>query len=181
MQQYRVLYTLIEGPDDERFVNNVVIKLLKEKYSWIQPYQYAKKSPIQICRFIRSIKGMNADYIFFADIDLAPCVTSKKERILEKYSELENDKIVIVRAEIESWYLAGLDGLKQGQLRISTFNNTDRVTKEKFDEIKHPRFASKIDFMIEILKHYSIDIAQNQNTSFRYFLSKHCKYQESKH
>jgi hypothetical protein len=116
---------------------------------------------------------MKADYIFLRDMDMAACVTLQKERTQEIYTELDGNRLIIVRTEIESWYLAGLDESKQNKLKIPIYNHTDNVTKEQLDSLKPKPFVSRIDFMIEILKHYSVDTAQNQNTSFNYFFSKH--------
>ena len=82
-------------------------------------------------------------------------------------------KIIVVVKEIESWYLAGLDNKVCKQLKIKNFPNTEKVTKEEFNSLIPKKFTSRIDFMLEILKNFSIEIAKKKNTSFRYFVEKY--------
>ena len=112
---------------------------------------------------------MNADYLFFGDIDNFPCITEKKSRIIEKFGErLDINKIYIVIKEIESWYLAGLDDAKLRKLNINeTIDNTNNITKEDFERLM-PNRASKIDFMQRIIELYDIDTAKTKNESFNY-------------
>ena len=126
----------------------------------------------KVDNFIRSIRAMGADYIYLADINDYPCITAKKGEIQRKYKNIDCNKIVIVVREIESWYLAGLDIMACNKLRISTFSNTNDVSKEKFNNLIPKEFTSRIDFMLEILKNFSIEIAKHKNTSFQYFLNK---------
>jgi hypothetical protein len=72
--------------------------------------------------------------------------------------------------EIESWYLAGPESaylLQQGiHLESGT---TDSLTKEMFNQLIPPRM-SRIEFLNEILRHYSLDLGVSRNASFRYFV-----------
>ncbi|MDZ7724802.1 MAG: hypothetical protein U5R06_18855 [candidate division KSB1 bacterium] len=74
--------------------------------------------------------------------------------------------------EIESWYLAGLAEKKQRQLKIKPFKDTNDLTKEQFNQQIPNSFDSRIDFMVELLKNYSIEIAQIRNKSFSYFINR---------
>ena len=49
-------------------------------------------------------------------------------------------------------------------------DTTDTVTKEQFYNLMPKKFDSKIDFMREILKNFSIEIAKKKNKSFKYFV-----------
>ncbi|MHC4361138.1 MAG: hypothetical protein ACYSTN_10185, partial [Planctomycetota bacterium] len=82
-----------------------------------------------------------------------------------------NNVIVIVK-EIESWYLAGLDSKNCKKLGIKVFRKTDNITKEQFDKLRPRKFNSRIDFMIEILKRFSMETAKRKNKSFDYFIAK---------
>ncbi len=75
--------------------------------------------------------------------------------------------------EIEGWLLAGLDEKATKKLKVSYFDNTQNITKEKFDQLIPKRFDSRIDFILEILKHFSIDVAKEKNKSFAYFVNKY--------
>jgi len=107
---YKLLFVLIEGNDDERFFNRILKTKLEEKYSAVSFYKHANVQNKKISNFLRSIKAMDADYIYVEDIDSVPCVTAKKRKIQDKVDCLDGDKIMVVIREIESWYLAGLDG-----------------------------------------------------------------------
>jgi hypothetical protein len=75
--------------------------------------------------------------------------------------------------EIESWYLAGLTDESIQKFKIRSFKTTDDITKEKFDNSIPKKFDSRIDFMLEILRYFSIEIANQKNKSFKYFDDKY--------
>jgi len=166
------LFIFVEGNDDERFFNRIVIPRLESKYSTIHIVKYSRLSADKISSYIRSIKAMGSDYIFVSDINNYPCISKKKKHICKNCREIEHDNIVIVVKEIESWYIAGLDEHISKKLRIKNVNCTDNITKEQFNSMIPDRY-SRIGFMIEILRNYSLDIAIRKNASFRYFAEKY--------
>lgn len=124
---------------------------------------------------LEAIKAMGADYLVIADYDCSPCVTFKKEWLHQHIKGLEPQRTRIVIEEIESWYAAGLDeqGLaKFGMPVLATLAATDRLTKEQFNEMVPMKYDSRIDFMMEILKIFSVETARRKNRSFEYFLRK---------
>ena len=80
---------------------------------------------------------------------------------------------MVVKKEIESWYLAGLDSAACKQLKLPLSRNTDKITKEKFENLMKKKFDSRRDFMVEVLKYFSIKEAKGKNASFKYFADKH--------
>lgn len=164
---------MVEGNDDERFFNAVIQPMLQERYSFITTYKYASVKKKKVSNFIRSIRDMQADYIFLADINNSPCVTNKKEKLQGKYENIDTNKIVIVIKEIESWYLAGLGKEACRRLGLSPVRTTENMTKEQFNARIPTRFTSRIDFMIEILSAFSAEEAKRKNHSFAYFMRKH--------
>jgi hypothetical protein len=74
--------------------------------------------------------------------------------------------------EIESWYLAGLTKNGSTQLGIAEITSTDHVDKDHFDRLRSKSFESRIDWMVEMLRHYSLTQAVARNGSLRYFVSK---------
>ena len=173
MSTYKILFIFVEGDDDERFFNEVLVPKFKEKYDDVKPIKYARWKKESVYKFIKSIKEMGADYIYLTDIDDSPCITVKKEEIQNKYKNINNDKVIVVVKEIESWYLAGLDNKACKQLKIKNFANTDNVTKEKFNALIPKKFTPRKNFMSEILKYFSIEIAKQKNKSFKYFVEKY--------
>jgi len=170
------LFIFVEGNNDERFFERVVKPKLEEKYNEVKLWKYAQVKDTKIDSFIKSIKAMKAEYIFVADINNTQCVTAKKQEIQSKFKEIDKNKIIVVVKEIESWYLAGLDSASCKQLKIRCVENTNSITKEQFRALIPKKFDSEIDFMLEILKLFSIEIAKQKNMSFRYFFEKYdCK------
>jgi hypothetical protein len=169
---YKILYILIEGNDDEWFFEHAIKPLLETKYQSIVLWQYAQKSTEKIQQLIRSIRRMKADYLFIGDIHDLPCVTAKREEILRRLSNIEAEKIRVVVKEIESWYLAGLNDKNAQNLTGTTFMATDEITKEKFDPLVPKKYDSRVAFMHQILNNFSIDEARDRNVSFRYFIEK---------
>ena len=173
MPTYKLLFIWVEGDDDERFFNKVLVPKFLRKYSGVKIIKYATMKREKVDNFIKSIKAMGADYIYLTDINNSPCVTAKKEEMQKKHPNIDKNKIIVVIKEIESWYLAGLDNKVCRQLKINNFADTDNVTKEKFNALIPKKFTSRIDFMSEILKKFSIEIAKQKNNSFQYFVEKY--------
>lgn len=124
---------------------------------------------------LEAIKAMGADYLLIADYDCSPCVTSKKEWLHQHIRGVEPERARIVIEEIESWYAAGIDeqGIAQfGMSALAALAGTDSLTKEQFNEMVPDKFDSRIDFMMEILKIFSVETARRKNRSFDYFLRK---------
>ena len=170
---YNPLYIFVEGPDDARFVKQVLMPVLSKQYNHIQVQEYAEEKPEKIDGFIKSIDSLGGSYILLCDMDRNPCVTHKIQKTLEKYKRLDGRKgVFVVIKEIESWYLAGLDDNASDELKIKKLSNTNDITKEQFNSMKPGGFRSRIDFMMEVLKRFSIDQARNKNESFDYFMSK---------
>jgi len=170
---YKQLFLFLEGEDDKRLFESILKQIFEKTYDYVTIIQYSQQKYEKINNFLRSIKCMRAEYIFTHDFNDSPCITERKRRILEKYKEInEKDKIAIIIKEIESWYLAGLDDKNAQKLTNHTFISTENITKEKFDSYRSNKFDSRIDFMVEILKYFSIETTKQKNNSFRYFADK---------
>ena len=170
---YKRLFIWVEGGDDIRFFNRIIKPVLEKKYSLVEVRSYATLKREKVDNFLKSIKAMDADYIFAADINDTPCITAKKQEIQDKLKNIDEDNIAVVIKEVESWYLAGLDDADSRNLRIRTLSNTDNITKEQFNSMIPKIFDSRIDFVLEILKCFSIQMAKRKNKSFKYFVKKH--------
>ena len=170
---YKRLFIWVEGRDDELFFNIVIKPLFKQRYDQVEVRTYAEKPKEYINNFVKSIEAMQADYIFTTDINSALCVTRRKQNTQKMYRRLEADNIIVIEKEIESWYLAGLEdtGLTEGGLPV--LKNTDTLAKEQFEQLMPRRFDSRIDFMIEALKIFSLEIAKRKNRSLKYFVEKY--------
>lgn len=162
----------VEGINDARFFDWVM-----SRYYKLYPIPYQQKKNRLISKYIEQAKAKeDQDYVFLADLDSHSftCVTSKKNKRMDEYSTLDDtNRIIIVKEEIESWYIAGIceecpDDIKS----ISVPDNTENFTKEDFEEIIPPRFSSTIDFMIEIGKCFDLNSAKTRNDSFNRLIKK---------
>jgi len=171
------LFIMVEGEDDVRFFGRLIKPLIASRYDSVEIIPYACIKREKVNRFLKSVILMKNDYIFVADIDNERSVRDKKQILYYRFSEIDGGKIVIVIREIESWYYAGISGSLATELGITETGNTDDLTKEDFN-VRIPRkFDSRIDFMFEILKSFSLETAAKKNTSFRFFVERYQVYE----
>ncbi|PWB49859.1 MAG: hypothetical protein C3F06_13645 [Candidatus Methanoperedenaceae archaeon] len=170
--QYKRLFILIEGDDDEKIFQRIIKPIFEKKYDHVMLWKYAQEKDDKIFKFIKSIESMDADYICVADINGSPCVTDRKQRLHKDIKNIEKEKIVVVKKEIESWYLSGLNETSSKKLKVKSFVNTEHITKKQFNDLIPKIFDSRIDFMSEILKFFCMNTAKMKNESFKYFIEK---------
>lgn len=185
MDIYSELFVFVEGSDDERFINSIALPIWEKKYNNVKIIRYACKPVSDITSIISVLKKRKScDYIFICDMDAKGdtlmCITSRKNKKKEKFKNiLDIDKILVVKEEIESWYLSILIGHKTNNYRIKDYDklknygSTENVTKEEFRKLIPKRFDSISDFMIEILKEVSLDRDAITNNSLNYFFRKY--------
>jgi hypothetical protein len=161
------LYILVEGDDDLRFVEQIVIPKLSSRYDFIQSWKYAQEKAEKVNAFLRSIKSMGADYLFLGDLNAYSCFPKKRQALLRRFKQLDRRQALIVVREIEGWYLAGLEN--RNPLRVRVPADTSNLTKEQFNSAMPNRFDSRIDYMLEILTFFDINKATKRNPSFHYF------------
>ena len=169
----QILYILVEGPDDERFVERIIKPLIERKFSSVPIIRYARMSPSKVRNLLRSIHKQNDGYLLFADFDGDSCITSRKTNVINKFNFLNDNRIIIVKQEIESWYYAGLSGRACRTIGIRKLDKTDNLNKEQFISLISEKFPDVDNCMIEILNYFELEEAKKKNSSFAYFLRKH--------
>jgi len=167
------LFIWVEGPDDVRFFEAIIKPKFLRKYCFVEVRQYADMKKGKLCSFVKSIIAMGGDYIFSGDINQAPCVNIRKEKLRERYNILDENRIIIIIKEIESWYLAGITNDFARKYKIKLANRTEQIVKEQFKKLIPKKFDSKTDFLVEILKIFSTIEAMGKNTSFKYLIDKY--------
>jgi hypothetical protein len=100
-------------------------------------------------------------------------VRDKKQILYCRFNQIDGSNIVIVIREIESWYLAGLPPDTARRMGVHTSDTTDNLTKEDFNRMIPAVYDSRIDFMFEILKFFSVEYAAKKNRSFDYFVHRY--------
>lgn len=170
----KILLILLEGNDDKRFFEKIIVPLLEKKYDKIRIWKYAQQKHEKILNLIKTIRRqINSEIIYVSDINKAPCITAKKQEIINCFSNfLTNEDILVVVKEIESWYLSGLNDTALIALNIrQTFDNTDNITKKVFNSLI-PKGRTRTELMIKMLKFFDIELGKKKNKSFRYFMEK---------
>ena len=171
--EYSRLFILVEGDDDERFIERIIKHLLIDKYHDIRVWQYSRQKKEKTASLLRSISQMGADYIFIRDINSSPCISERKETVLHAFPHvLDAKRVQITVKEIESWYLAGLCDSDCMRLLQKPIHNTDSLTKEQFNSLIPSQYDSRIHFIQDILSCYSIGTAKQKNKSFKYFMER---------
>ncbi|NMB77810.1 MAG: hypothetical protein GYA23_01800 [Methanomicrobiales archaeon] len=165
------LFILVEGEDDIRFFGRIIKPLLAPSYLSVEIIPYACIKREKVSKFLRSVSLMNNDYIFVADIDQERSVRDKKQILYYRFSDIDGRSIVVVIREIESWYLAGISPDTAQELGVADVPHTNHLTKEDFNAMIPQHFDSRIDFMFEILKSFSLETAIRKNDSFRFFFN----------
>jgi len=164
---------MVEGEDDIRFFGRIIKPLFVTRYDSVEIIPYASIKRSKVNNFLKSVRIMKNDYIFVADIDTERSVRDKKQLLYYHFSHVEGSSIVVVIKEIESWYYAGLSDESAQNLAVPDLSFTDELTKEDFNRLIPRKYDSRIDFMFEILKYFSIDTARQKNHSFRFFINRY--------
>jgi hypothetical protein len=167
------LFIMVEGEDDVRFFGRIVKPLLAPRYDSIEIVPYASIKREKVNKFLQSVSMMKNDYIFAADIDFEHSVRDKKQVLYYRFSNLDGGSMVIVIREIESWYYAGITSSRAQELGVQDPASTNDLTKEDFNALIPRRFDSRIDFMFEILKSFSLATAARKNDSFHFFVTRY--------
>ena len=142
---YKQLIIFVEGRDDMEFFTKIIKPIFEKTYNWVEIRQYARFKKEYIIEFIKNIKSTGNDYIYVTDINRATCITAKKQKEQNIIKNIDEDKIIIVIREIESWYLAGLDDEDSEKLKINSLKSTNDINKEQFNKLISDKFGSKID------------------------------------
>jgi hypothetical protein len=167
------LFIMVEGEDDVRFFGRIIKPLFVSRYDSIEIIPYASIKRIKVNNFLKSVRQMNNDYIFVADIDSERSVRDKKQILYCHFNNISGHCIVIVVKEIESWYYAGLSATSARDIGVEECAETDDMFKEDFNLLMPRHFDSRIDFMFEILKSFSLESAVLKNRSFKFFVERY--------
>ena len=95
-----------------------------------------------------------------------------QKRINELGNEVGMDNIIIVKEEIESWILAGIDNRLVEYSEFAIPDNTENITKEDFEQILAKTSFGKGDLLYKLTYDFNFGLALKRNQSFKYFLNK---------
>ena len=163
-----MMYIFVEGIDDRRFVENIIVPAFKKSQRPIKVIEYSQKKTKDVIKLIQSFKINQSDYIFLADKDI-PTTTKKIEKTATKY-QCDKNKISIVVIEIEAWYLAGYKKLDKISKKIY-YNGTDNISKDYFKNLLKQKDI--LNIKLEILEEYDLKIGIQKNRSLSKFFNKY--------
>ncbi len=167
---FRRLIIFVEGTDDISFFEKIIKPILDNMYDDIRIISYSQKKIEKIDNYIKSIKSFG-EYFYVTDLNNSPCISFKKNIVLRQFKNIDEERIMVVVKEIESWYLAGLTENHLKKLKIKHYKEKDCISKEEFDRLA-PKSTSRKIFMHQILDLFSIKEAKKRNRSFEYFVRK---------
>lgn len=159
-------YIFVEGPDDKNFVETIINKNIDFKI-----FEYAVMKSDKINKMIKSFNSMGEEYIVLADLDEKDKEIRINE-VLERFGNIERERIFFSIQEIESWYLSGISEKYTNKYKVKTkiLSNTEKITKEKFQSIfKNTRDSIEI-VKLNLLEEFDIENAKSRNESLRLFL-----------
>lgn len=122
-------------------------------------------------------KDKTSDYVLISDLDshTHPCITErKKSRFNELNGEIDLNRIIIAKEEIESWFLAELNSELEIFEDFDDFESTELITKEDFEKIIAEKSIDKFEFFTQLKDYYDFDLALKRNNSLKYFFDKYC-------
>ena len=166
------IYVFVEGGDDLRFFQSVIKPELEKQYRSVHISSYKNQRKSELENLINNIHKNNMPYIFVADLDKKVCSTETKKFIKKQIPKIVDKQIIVVKHEIESWYVAGLEYKDASSLNVVYHTNTESITKEIFNSMITPDVRSRNLFLIKILEKFSIATAKKHNPSFAYFCDK---------
>jgi len=161
------LYIFIEGPNDIRFFEIVIKPLLSEYFECVQFYEYGTKTKKQVKTFLKALNNMGIKYIFVKDFDSSPCISKRKNDVINKFTHCPNELIQIVKVEIESWYAAGITDRLRKKIRCKDFSDCNKLTKDEFINNISTKHILQ-DILIEILNDYDLELAKKRNATLNY-------------
>ncbi|MDR0911615.1 MAG: hypothetical protein LBM96_03315 [Methanobrevibacter sp.] len=167
-----LLYIFVEGDDDEQLFNNIIVPNLVLSAIVVK---FSQASKVMINNLISEAKSKeNMDYVFVCDYDSKngyPCLTARKNHFLNEFRNLEENKMVIVDEEIESWYYCGINK-NEKIFNDLNFNISPNCSKEEFLNLFSSNTYFKRTYRMEILKTFDFKKAYSTNESFKYFIHK---------
>lgn len=168
----RKLLILIEGPTDKEFFEKIIKPPIeRQRELTVSLITYSEKTNRTVNKFIQSFLDMECECYLFRDFDQGPCFTQLRETLNQKFPLLNNENILIIKKEIESWILAGIsDELIIEVTQIEELKNTEKVSKEDFKALLESS-NSTTEIRSKILNEFDLKKAVQRNKTLRYILS----------
>jgi len=177
MSVNKVLNILVEGSQDEYFVERIVKPWLinKGKCKDINTFIYARRKKEIVENYIKATLEKKEEILCLTDSTHAPCISGRIEDLINNEIGPFNRKAIIVAVkEIESWYLAGFDYQCCRRLHIEYVPRTENIKKEDFHSIiARGKYKNRQACRAEMLRNFNVQLASERNASFYRLYSKY--------
>lgn len=166
------LVMFLEGPRDQVFYDQVLRPILEPSYDQVRAHPYACAPTEETNDYLKNLSGAMANdyqYIFLADNDNAPCFSARANEIRRKFPALDHSRLVIVRREIEGWFVAGANARSVARMHIRKIY-CEELTKEQFLAGIPKAFESApAAWYVELAKGYQYNKGCANSVTLAYF------------
>jgi hypothetical protein len=167
-------YIYVERDDDVLLFGRVITPLVEKTNARVVIRSYRQLRNSDVKNKLVALASSGWKRLLVGDMNDSPSIPERKRKLNRIYGPLADDEILIVEKEIEGWYLAGLTEARRNEIGIARVpNDFEKIIKEVFREFIPKMFASRADFLLEILKNYSVETAMKNSGSFAYAIRKH--------
>ncbi|MDN5869091.1 MAG: hypothetical protein L0H55_17035, partial [Candidatus Nitrosocosmicus sp.] len=149
----------------KKFVSN------KNKNIQIHPYRYKHVDSRTVNKFIKTYNENQTKYFFLHDQDSNNNCVLKLESELRNTYHITDKKLIVVKKEIESWYISGVTKLHSTKNMNYSELNYNKVNKISFEKIMQKSFK-KPDCYGLACQNYDLKGARRRNDSLNYFLKR---------
>lgn len=164
---------LVEGPDDDKFVKDVLEPRMDEH---AEVFKYSEKANDLVDDTVRLLAGTYEGHYYVADLDRGTdergdCRNcDQRERHERDRYELDPTFEILVAVDaVEAWYLAGVPDWMGNDRDVYPPSDTTYVDKDEFTAVfEESSYRSQEQLKIDIVRDYDYDLARERNDSFRY-------------
>ena|GEM_PF-2048579 len=166
---------LVEGPDDDRFVKDVLEPKMDEH---AEVFKYSEKPNDVVDQTIALFASEHDSHYYVTDLDRGTdergdCSNcDQRERHERRRYDIEPSFSILVAFDaVEGWYLAGVPDEMANEMAVYPPNDTTHVGKDEFvDVFCESEYESQEQLKIDITQkyEYDYDLARQRNDSFAY-------------
>lgn len=166
------LIFFVEGYRDELLIKYVAEHVFEVNVKIIIK-KYANEKIDKIDKYLKFLNKNSYRYFLLADFDSNshPCITNRKSSLSKKFKNLDPKYVIIVKEEIESWYLAGTVNVLKKKKNIK-YKGIEKISKEVFYKNFKPNNMTEIEFLTSLLQKFSIEEAKKQSVTFNYLIDR---------
>lgn len=165
-----MLLILVEGPEDEAFVEKVLAEPLRRALhctKW-KVLKYSCLTPEKVCRYIRGLEETDP-VVLLGDLDNAACEGSAVTRLRQRFGCIPGQSINIVSPEIEAWCCVSLVG-KAPFARLSTTNS---LRKEGLADVARRHRSTRWRLCLKGIQRCNLALDRTKNTSLDHLCSRY--------